>query len=158
MGRKDNFGTSSGKYDDSFKSMVESVETRLEGQGKRIKITSKEDLKLLFERLDKQRRDKSGKPRITDNFIQKILNTRSADSFLGKTIGRFGGQASTLKRPVSEKETYQMQRAREQGVHIYTYPQGRAKKETFKNKRGKMLVRFRDLKTGHFVKSSIIQE
>lgn len=157
MARRDQFGTSKGKYDDAFESMVHSVETRLDSSGKRIKIKDKEDLRVLFERLDKQRLDKKSKPKITKTFIDRLLETKAADRFLGKTVGRFGA-VSTLKRPEAQVVSPKVQSLREKGTQVYTYGQGYATKSISKSKKGKLVVRFRSVKTGRYVRKDLIEE
>lgn len=148
------------KYELDFDNVFEIIEHNLDGQGKRIKIRDQQDLRTLIERLNEKdkRKTKEGKGRMTKQFIDSILNTRAAQKIIGGNAGRFGGTTSTLKRPITQAETAKIQTFKNEGKQIYTYEGGFATKASYRSKKGKLLIKFRSIKTGRFVKSSLIQE
>lgn len=157
MGKRDQFGNSKGKYDDAFQSVMQYVEIRLDGAGKRIKIKDKQDLKTLFERLDASRQDKKGDKRMSPGFIQRLLETKSAERVLGGTIGRFGAKEQRLKQPSTPVVTAKVRMFEQQGKQVYHYHGGYATKTVYKSPKGKIVTRFRSVKTGRFIKSSTIE-
>jgi hypothetical protein len=134
-------------YEERFDDVMKYVKIRVEGQGSKIKVRDKQDLRQIFERLDASRTDKSGSPRMSKNFIDKLLQTRRADAMIGHNVGRFG----------KEKELKREEKYRSQGRHVYSYPRGRAVKSTYAY-RNKTFVRFRDVQTGRFVRSAEVSE
>lgn len=135
--------------DEKFEEVMQYVSLRLKSGGTRLKVRDKEDLRELFLRLDANRKDKgSTKPRFSDEFIEKAINTNAAKKRYGTVIGSFG-TVKTFRRD-ADGEARTLQNYKGQGKAVYRYEGGLAVKTSFK--RGKSTVtKFRDTKTGHLL-------
>lgn len=140
-------------FEEKFPDVMSYAKLRLDGQGKRLRIRDQEDLRAIFKRLEASRRDKKGGPRMSDEFIDGLVESRAARKIVGSEIGRYGGKAAVLKR-----EPPEVQRYKSQGRTVFKAPGGYAIKSAYKNQKGTLVVRFRDARTGRFIKKSVVEE
>lgn len=140
-------------FEEKFDDVMEYTKLRLDGQGKTLKIRDSEDLRAIFKRLDASRRDKKGGPRMSDEFIDGLVESRKARSMIGKNVGRYGGKAEVLKREPPKVQAY-----KSQGRTVFNARGGYATKSAYKNQKGTLIVRFRSVSTGKFIKRSEVEE
>lgn len=140
-------------FEEKFDDVMQYAKMRLDGQGKTLKIRDEEDLRAIFKRLDASRRDKKGDPRMSDDFINGLVESRAARKIIGKNIGRYGGKAQVLRR-----EPPQVQKYKADGRTVFRAKGGFAAKSAYKNQRGTLIVRFRNVETGRFIKRSDVEE
>lgn len=144
-------------YDDKFDDVMKYAEMKVDAKGVKIKIRDKEDLRRLFEMIDRKNKQQ-GRPRLSRDFIDKIIDTHSAKNYVGETIGRFGVTKEF-------KETQLPMRAmqyRNQGRTIYHDEARRifAVKESFRpHKRNRGIgIRFRNIRTGRLTSGRNLRE
>lgn len=134
-------------YEERFDEVMRYVKMRLMGQGGRITLKNKEELRQTILRLDEARQTR-GKKKISEKFLKRILETEAAQRVIGKTLGRF----QKKRRPFTKREQEKIAFVRRAGVEVFLTTQGNpAQKSVFTSKRGVTLMKFRDLTTGRFV-------
>lgn len=149
-------------YDDKFDDVMQYVEMRLDERGKRVKVRDKEDLRRSLILLETERKDSKNSPRMSKEFIQKILNTRSAQEKIGKTLGKFGSlttfrrQEGTTLEPTGE-DAKLAKELRQQGKDVYRYDGGYAVKKII-TRDGKRVFGFADVRTGKFIQKKRLRE
>jgi len=147
------------------------VEIRLGASGKRLKVQDKEDLRTIFKRLDRQRRDKKGDARVSDKFLDKVLGSNRARRVvehkeiigggkyartegLGWAYGK-GGRVVQFRRSKNDNPTPNSKKAQAlklQGRDVYRHTGGgHAVKVFTKSPKGKRVTRFKDVSTGRWV-------
>lgn len=140
-------------FEEKFDDVMQYAKLRLDGQGKTLKIRDQEDLRAIFKRLDDSRRDKKGGPRMNDQFIDGLVESRAARKIVGKNIGRYGGKAEVLRR-----EPAQVQKYKAQGRTVFRAKGGYAVKSPYKTQKGTLVVLFRNARTGRFIKRSDVED
>lgn len=144
-------------YDDKFENVMEYVTMQLDDEGRRVKIGSTSELRTIMERFDAMKsRARKQSPRFSDDFLDKITNTRAAREAVGKVFGRRGGIGTIV---VEQKQTppqrtlpAKVQLQKQQGKEIYRYNKGYATMTYAYSKRNNVVVkRPRDTNTGRFI-------
>lgn len=139
-------------YEEKFDDIMEYVEMKVGGDQSEVK--NEEQLRDLILSLDTKRRDKTSAPKLSDRFVQRLLQTRGARSLIADkgSVGRFGTTAPA-KKAVANKPSREGYR--------YDGGSGRAELLSFStvSRKGKRyeVSRFRDAKTKKFVGKSRIR-
>lgn len=163
-------------YADAFGEVMHYAETRV---GKR-EIRTKEDLRNYIIESDERRKNKgkNKRSRISDKFLDaitseevlskvsrknkladlwgvagKVLNPRSSN-----LVAVGGSDDKPLMKGTHRTTEEKIVFYRAKGRQLYDYPDGKAIKNVLVSKKGSRSVRFRDIDTGHFVKTKSVTE
>lgn len=144
------------EYEDKLLDVMQYVKMRLDDKGVRLKLRSKDDIKRSILALDADRRH-GGSSRISEGFLQRILDTERAEKLVGRTIGR-SGVVRTLRgeSTVTVVETGELEKVRAlrgRGKDVFRSGSGFVVKDVYKSGSGRVRVVFRDVGTGKFARA-----
>lgn len=161
-------------YDDKFEDVMTYANAKLSQLGTIKTIRSEKDLRSVLQELNNLEARKSKSPRMSEEFVEKIINTTSASKSKGLRLGAvkpglfrsaFHGflkgrrpALATSRDDAPRQETIgagglsaeELKQYRAQGRELYTYDGGVAVKEV---RRGS--IWFRDARTGRYLSRSV---
>ena len=117
-------------YDDVFEDIMKYANMELRKDGIAIKVRDREDLKKVFRLIDKNRRDQKGQSRFTEEFINKTVDSKKANSYVGERLGTSVGTAKTFKsdNTTTPKVLKRVHYLKSKGRDVYSYNKGYAVK------------------------------
>jgi len=168
-------------YEDAFVSCMHYLSMRLDDTGTKRRINTKEDLRRLFEEINKQEKANGKKPRMSKAFIDSVLGTNTAEEAVktgtlkdpvrrghytikNHIVGHFGNVFTYAQGKRHEEtdvtltEAVKIAKYREKGSDLYRYDGGVAVVFVQKTKNDHIIKRFRDVDTGRFVSGKKIKE
>lgn len=153
-------------YDDKFRDIVKYVEMNVNDKGIRLKMKDKEDLRSYLDKLNRDEERKGNIPRLSRDFVNKVIGTKRASSFFPHVFGRFGKQTEQKEfrrgdvtvRPqkisLSDDQMIEKRVLRERGLIAYLLSNNRLAYDDTIRRKGNYVHSLRDTKTGQFAKKT----
>ena len=153
------------EYNDKIDDIMSFVIADLNNKGFRLKIRSREDLKLALVNLDKNRKKQHEQPKFTNAFLDKVTDAQRADFYVGKTLGGRGRVRQfkktrlerTKPKSIPQRQNIITQRVivlRQRGRTVQRVKDDFVAKERLTRDK-KFYIAYRSVKTGRFTKKPV---